>query len=99
LTISEFSPSGRVSKIYLNGSPRYSYKGKDFRRAVGYRKMQSLLFKISSSPGGILFQGTGNGHGVGLSQWSAKEMAEKGYQYPEILEYFYEGTKLKPYWK
>ena len=99
LTISEYSPSGRVAKIYLNGLPQNSYKGKDFRRAAGYRKIQSLLFKISGIPGGILFSGTGNGHGVGLSQWSAKEMAEKGYQYYDIIEYFYQGTQLKRYWR
>ncbi len=99
LTISEYSPSGRVATIYLNGSPKNSFKGKDFRRIAGYRKIQSLLFKISGIPGGILFSGTGNGHGVGLSQWSAKEMADKGHQYSDILEYFYQGTQLKQYWK
>lgn len=99
LTISDYSPSGRVADIYLNGSPKYAFKGKDFRRVAGYRKIQSLLFNISGIPGGVLFSGTGNGHGVGLSQWSAKEMAEKGYRYPDILEYFYQGTQLKQYWK
>jgi stage II sporulation protein D len=99
LTLSEFSKSGRVSKMYLNGSPAISFTAKDFRRAAGYRKIQSLLFNISKTPGGIIFQGTGNGHGVGLSQWSAKEMAEKGNSYHEILNFFYQGTKPVQYWR
>ena len=36
----------------------------------------------------------GYGHGVGLSQYGAKYMAEQGASYPEILAHYYEGTTL-----
>lgn len=38
--------------------------------------------------------GGGNGHGVGMSQWGAKGMAEAGYDYEEILTAFYLGIKF-----
>ncbi|MDD4363023.1 MAG: SpoIID/LytB domain-containing protein [Atribacterota bacterium] len=40
------------------------------------------------------FAGKGNGHGVGLSQWGAYGMAEKGYNYEEILKYYYHDIQL-----
>lgn len=38
--------------------------------------------------------GAGRGHGVGLSQWGAKGMAEAGYNEKQILEHFYPGTTV-----
>lgn len=99
LAISELSPSGRVSALSVNNSSSETLSAKDFRRAAGYQRIQSLLFKVVRVPGGFYFKGKGNGHGVGLSQWSAKEMAERGYRYHEIIQYFYQGTRLKHYWK
>lgn len=43
---------------------------------------------------GVLISGGGNGHGVGMSQYGAKGMAEEGYNYREILEHYYPGTEL-----
>ncbi|MEO1912249.1 MAG: hypothetical protein ABGW98_00220, partial [Myxococcales bacterium] len=41
-----------------------------------------------------VFVGSGNGHGVGMSQWAAQAMAQQGAGYREILSNFYPGTKL-----
>jgi stage II sporulation protein D len=41
------------------------------------------------------FQGQGNGHGVGLSQWGAYGMASQGYSYEDILKYYYQEVQLK----
>ncbi|NCB17466.1 MAG: stage II sporulation protein D, partial [Synergistales bacterium] len=35
------------------------------------------------------------GHGVGMSQWGAKVMAEKGWKAEKILGHYYPGTTLK----
>lgn len=43
----------------------------------------------------ITFSGHGWGHGLGLSQWGAKAMAERGYNYEQILKYYYTGTILQ----
>lgn len=45
---------------------------------------------------GWLALGRGAGHGVGLSQWGAKGMAERGYGYREILGHYFPGTLLSP---
>ena len=38
---------------------------------------------------------TGNGHGLGMSIWTAEKMDEEGMSYEEILAFFFEGTELK----
>lgn len=38
--------------------------------------------------------GTGNGHNVGMSQYGAKAMAEQGYDYRDILEFYYTGISI-----
>jgi stage II sporulation protein D len=42
-----------------------------------------------------VFTGKGWGHGLGMSQWGAKKMAEEGYTYDQILTYYYSGTKIE----
>ncbi|MGI9952662.1 SpoIID/LytB domain-containing protein [Moorellaceae bacterium AZ2] len=37
----------------------------------------------------VVIQGRGSGHGLGLSQWGARGMAEKGYSYRDIIEHYY----------
>ena len=37
----------------------------------------------------FVITGTGNGHHVGMSQYGAKAMAEQGYDYQDILEFYY----------
>ncbi len=46
---------------------------------------------------GRRFSGRGLGHGVGLSQWGARGLARRGYDYREILGHYYPGTVLAPY--
>ena len=42
-------------------------------------------------------KGYGAGHGVGMSQWGAKAMAERGSNFRKILRHYYTGIKIKPY--
>lgn len=49
---------------------------------------------ISSEKNMITFRGRGWGHGIGLSQWGAKAMAEQGYKYDEIIKFYYTGVEL-----
>ena len=44
--------------------------------------------------GGIQVTGKGWGHGVGLSQWGAKALAEQGWNYQRILEHYFPGTQI-----
>lgn len=47
------------------------------------------------TPSGYIFNGGGWGHGVGMSQYGAKGMAENGFTYDKILYHYYPGTYLK----
>ncbi|HYM50536.1 MAG TPA: SpoIID/LytB domain-containing protein [Candidatus Limnocylindrales bacterium] len=44
---------------------------------------------------GFLFQGKGNGHGLGMSQWGARGRAEAGQSYRTILAAYYQGTRIE----
>jgi len=57
-------------------------------------------FNSSSSSEKILVvSGYGSGHGVGMSQWGAKYMANKGEKAKTILKHFYKGVEIKPFKK
>ena len=58
----------------------------EIRRDWGLR---SDFFNIVRSGGDLLLKGRGYGHGVGLSQEGAMNMARSGYHYTEILNYYY----------
>lgn len=50
---------------------------------------------IAGKSNTFIFVGQGSGHGVGMSQSGAKGMAQQGFTYKEILEYYYTGAKVK----
>lgn len=95
--ISKRTPSNRAYELVLTGNRLHTMLAYNFRKNTGYKKIQSLLFDVIKVPGGFIFKGRGNGHGVGLSQWSAKEMAEIGYKFNDILHFFYYDIKLRRY--
>ena len=45
----------------------------------------------------LLVKGYGAGHGVGMSQWGAKAMAERGLGFRQILKHYYSGVEIKAY--
>lgn len=60
-----------------------------FRSLVGPMVMKSTDFSLRPAREGFHFQGRGFGHGVGMSQWGARKMAEEGKNYPDILSFYY----------
>ena len=59
---------------------------------TNYRETVRLSTTTSDS---YLFSGKGYGHGLGMSQWGAKKMAEEGYDYEQILTYYYTDIKVE----
>ncbi len=43
----------------------------------------------------VTIYGGGNGHGAGMSQYGSMGMAEKGFDYQQILEHYFEGAKVQ----
>lgn len=63
--------------------------------AVPYLYNSTESFDMSG--GSVVFYGHGYGHGLGMSQWGARKMAELGKTYEEILLFYYKGTSLIKY--
>lgn len=66
--------------------------GTSVRQALGLR---STCFEIRFQSGSFSITTRGYGHGVGMSQWGAKALAEQGMSYREILAHYYPGTELR----
>jgi len=67
----------------------------DFRMAMGSTKLKSCyITKISSSGGNFNFEGSGYGHGAGMSQDGAKNMAAAGKNFLDILTHYYPGAAV-----
>jgi hypothetical protein len=65
------------------------------RQLVAALGLRSTLFDIRRGADGFAFVGSGYGHGVGMSQWGARALAERGVSYQRILARFYPGTRLE----
>lgn len=66
--------------------------GDQFRDALS---LASSDFSFSEDGDALKITTAGKGHGLGLSLWTANEMAKEGKSYGEILSFFFEGTSLK----
>ncbi|MCX5867851.1 MAG: SpoIID/LytB domain-containing protein, partial [Proteobacteria bacterium] len=69
--------------------------GEELRRLLGYDNLKSTNFRVESTVDELKFSGSGSGHGVGMCQWGAKGMADKGYNYRQILSHFYQGVQIE----
>lgn len=78
--------SGRVKGINVNGENRWDLNGKFFRTAI---KAKSAKISFTDMGDEYLVRGNGSGHGVGLCQEGAMEMARKGFSYHDILKFYY----------
>ena len=68
----------------------------NIRPLIGGAQFRSyLISSFEVNPTSYKVNGKGNGHGVGLSQWGANEMAEKGKTYKEIIGHYYPGTQVE----
>jgi len=98
ITPYRWTEAGRISRLrLLHSRGELILRAEDLRRILGYRELPSTHFKIEKMGRNMEVQWNGYGHGVGLCQWGAKEMAEMGYGYEKILKYYYPGVHVEPY--
>lgn len=90
IAILERSRAGRIKTLAVLGRV---YKGTDFRAKL---KLPSTDFEWSIQQDKIEFMIFGNGHGVGMSQYGANDLAKEGLTYSQILAHYYPGTELQP---
>lgn len=95
-SILEKGPSGRAMTVKINDTV---LSAPALRLALGSEKMRSTLVDQFSATGGrLVMHGKGFGHGVGMSQWGARALAEKGKSPAEIVKYWFRDVKLKKLW-
>jgi len=91
-SIAEKGPSGRATKIKIGDA---IVSAPALRLALGSDKMRStLLTGISIKGGSLVMQGKGFGHGVGMSQWGARALAEQGKSPEDIVRYFFKDVEI-----
>lgn len=63
-------------------------------RTLGWNQVRSDLYEVETTGDYVIFTGRGAGHGVGLCQAGAEEMAREGQNYRQILAFYYPGAAL-----
>ena len=100
MAVASRTPSGRVQHLRLRGA---NGEGEELQasslrfavgRALGWNLIKSDLYDIRDGGDEIYLQGKGAGHGVGLCQVGATQMAKEGKDYREILGFYYPGTRM-----
>ena len=69
-----------------------SFSGVQLRRILG---LNSTQFTAAFENGAFIFDVKGFGHRVGMSQYGANFMAQQGYTYRQILQYYYSGVTIE----
>ena len=94
--LGEKGESGRAKAILVNGK---AVSAPSFRIQIGANKLKSTLIDSVSVEGDkVTFRGRGFGHGVGLSQWGAYQMAEEGRTAQQILQKYFPGVGIVELW-
>ena len=99
-TYTVISGSGSLSQAGLDGLYAISGSGsitpaEDAASGGGSGTDTPTGTQVTVSGSSYIFQGSGNGHQLGLSQYGARAMAERGFTYDEIIEFYYPGTYVR----
>ena len=57
--------------------------------------LKSTDFKLEAKEDCLVFNVTGYGHGIGMSQVGADTYASKGYSYIDIIKHYYTGVEIE----
>jgi len=99
--IGERSEGRRVKSVDIlrPGGSREPMQANAFRllvnRAVSGAEMKSTWFDARREGDTYVLDGRGFGHGVGLSQWGAHEMSQRGKSYRDILSFYYDDIRVQ----
>ncbi len=88
--------SDRITEILIRHADGTTIlRTSTLRTILGYEDFPSTSFTVEKDSDNLIFRGHGWGHGVGLCQWGARGMAEKGKSYREILDFYYVGARVE----
>ncbi|MBQ1257780.1 MAG: SpoIID/LytB domain-containing protein [Clostridia bacterium] len=96
IEVGETGASGRAVNFIINGK---TVSAPSLRIGLGSDKMKStLITHVKKTDNGVEFEGRGYGHGVGLSQWGAYQMAENGENASDIINHYFKDVKIVNLW-
>ncbi len=100
IRVAERSKSGRILKLNVKTDIGTFTLNKDEVRSAFAAPISTLFYlqplnKGESSLWGYAFIGGGLGHGVGLSQTGAQNLANLGWSTSKILQFYYPGTQIQ----
>ncbi len=95
-------PDGGITFVTTSGSanaPIYALSATGVQGIAGYSALSGggVLKSVYAEAGGAqsyTVNGGGYGHGVGMSQWGARGMAESGFTYDQILNHYFTDIEL-----
>lgn len=92
IRVVSLSESGRVRELEVVGERGHRLLSGALltQQARGWG-LKSMIFRVQ---GGMLVNGDGWGHGVGMSQYGARALANAGFDYGQILAFYYPNTGL-----
>ncbi|WP_159426175.1 SpoIID/LytB domain-containing protein [Desulfolucanica intricata] len=107
IEVLEYTASGkRMRKVELSGinqdekpAVEQYFNADGVRNAFGLKSSPSKLEKEFDEDKKLIrvtFKGDGWGHGLGMSQYGARAMAQDGYTFSDILQYYYTDIEIKP---
>ncbi len=83
-----------IDKAFILDGNRRPVSRARISRVMGSNNMASIGSLYASSPAKFVVSGRGYGHGVGMSQYGAMEMAKQGYNYMDIIKHYYSGVEI-----
>ena len=93
--VTKRTAAGRAQEIAIVGSRRtVRLSGYEFRALFGFERIRSPALTITAVGEDFIIDGHGWGHGGGMCQWGAAELARRGLSAGEILAFYYPGTEL-----
>lgn len=92
--------SGRITRLKIVGERMTMTVGKELeiRKWLSPTHLYSSAFVVDTTDEGFTLTGAGWGHGVGLCQIGAAQMAHQGFTYQEILNHYFRGATLVKKW-
>ncbi len=98
LAVEKRDPSGRATVLRVTAGGSWEIDANEFRYAIdrrlGWQQIKSNLYTIERRGDSWIFSGHGMGHGVGLCQEGAEQMAKMGSSTDRILSTYFPGTEI-----
>lgn len=97
LTPLSISPSGRVTRLLIEGTLRTVIVGKELeiRKWLSDSHLRSSAFEVTrTAEGNFVLHGRGWGHGVGMCQIGAAVMGARGYSHTDIINHYFPEAQI-----